>query len=244
MLMLRTFRHRERRPELMDDLSGGGPQLQEALVHLRGLNRLFGAAYPTLYGVKRLWREAGRPKVLTVIDIGAGSGDVNGRLLEWATREGVNLRLTLMDITEEAIREARLYYGNEPRVRVCRGNLFELDKESADVVTGTQLLHHFADEELERAVACMLNASRLGVVVNDIHRHWLPWSAVWLATRLISRNPYIRHDGPLSVAKGFRASDWKALRQRLHGVRMRSSWRPLFRYAVIIYKTEGKRDGV
>ncbi|RJE87797.1 methyltransferase domain-containing protein [Paenibacillus sp. 1011MAR3C5] len=236
--MLKALQNRELKPEYMDDTTQGGPELQEALVHLRRLNRLFGAASPTLYGVKRLWKAAGSPKELSILDIGAGSGDVNRKLLQWALEEGVRLNVTLVDTTKEAVKEASLYYWNESRVRVCQGDLFELETDSADVVTGTQFLHHFTGDELEQAVRQMMKASRIGVVINDIHRHSVPWTAVWLATRLISRNPYIRHDGPLSVAKGFRGEDWGKLRKALSLAPsdFKYVWRPLFRYSVMIRK--------
>lgn len=242
--MLKTLQEREIKPEHMDDTSQGGPQLQEALVHLRRLNRLFGAAAPTLYGVKRLWKAAGSPKELSILDIGAGSGDVNDKLLRWALEEGVRLNVKLVDMTEEAVKEAGLYFWNESRVQVCRGDLFELEAESADIVTGTQFLHHFTGDELEQAARQMLRTSRMGVVINDIHRHPISWTAVWLATRIISRNPYIRHDGPLSVAKGFRGEDWRRLRETLEldKAEFKYVWRPLFRYSVMIRKAGGTDD--
>lgn len=225
----------------MDDLTQGGPSLREALAHLRRLNRLFGAAGPTLYGVKRLWRESGQPVRLTILDIGAGSGDVNRRLLRWARKQDVELRIVAADITPEACAEARAYYRDETNVSVEQADLFQLPEKCADIVTGTQLLHHFDGERLVEATTRMMKAARLGVVVNDIHRHWLAWTAVWLATRVLSRNPYIRNDGPLSVAKGFRLTDWRKLCLSLDGVEMKVSWRPLFRYAVVLSEAQTSR---
>ncbi|MUG45904.1 methyltransferase domain-containing protein [Paenibacillus woosongensis] len=229
--------------ELMDDFTSGGEELREALQELRRLNRLFAASAPTLYGIKQLWRAAGKPKQLSITDVGAGSGDVNRRVLQWASRQGIALMITLVDMTEEACAEARQLYLDEPRVQVIRGNLFTLPEASADIVTGTQLLHHFSEEELPHAVASMLRAARLGVVVNDIHRHWIAWTAVWLATRAISSNRYILNDGPLSVAKGFRSQDWKRLKQALGIHQLMYSWRPLFRYAVVIGKPDSYLSG-
>lgn len=229
--------------ELMDDFTNGGEELREALRELRRLNRLFAASAPTLYGIKQLWKEAGKPKRLSITDIGAGSGDVNRRVLQWASRQGVTLEITLVDLTEEACAEARQLYLDEPRVQVIRGNLFSLPEAITDIVTGTQFLHHFSEEELPHAVASMLRAARLGVVVNDIHRHWIAWTAVWLATRAISSNRYILNDGPLSVAKGFRSQDWKRLKEVMGVNQMLYSWRPLFRYAVVIGKPESSLNG-
>jgi 2-polyprenyl-3-methyl-5-hydroxy-6-metoxy-1,4-benzoquinol methylase len=224
--------------ELMDDFSIGGAELREALRQLRLLNRIFVASAPTLYGVKRLWEKANKPRSLSILDVGAGSGDVNRQLLKWADEQGIQLAIRLVDLTEEACEEARLFFHNEPRVQVRQGDLFALPEGSADIVTGTQFLHHFEEAELPRAVASMLGVSRLGVVINDIHRHWIAWAAVWLTTRMISSNRYILNDGPLSVAKGFRADDWRKLGQMLGLPAIDYKWRPLFRYAVVIDKEQ------
>ncbi len=232
--MFTILKRRALAAELMDDVSHGGAELREALGELRLLNRLFGAAGPTLYGVKRLWRQAGKPNKLTLLDVGAGSGDVNRKLLHWADANGVQLSIALLDVTEEACAEAAKLYAGEPRISVSRGDLFEQKEGIADIVTGTQLLHHFTGSQLEEAARAMVKASTIGVVINDIHRHWLAWTAVWLATRLLSTNRYIRHDGPLSVAKGFRGEDWRKLRGSAQLERLTYVWRPLFRYSVVI----------
>ncbi|WP_261381414.1 methyltransferase domain-containing protein [Paenibacillus cremeus] len=234
--MFRRLRQRAAEPELMDDFTTGGIELTEALQHLRRLNRIFGAAGPTLYGVKRLWAEAKKPGSLSILDVGAGSGDVNRRLLRWADQNRIELRITLVDITDEACEEAKLLFQDEPRVQVMKSDLFALPAGSADIVTGTQFVHHFTEQELPGVLECMLKASRLGVVINDIHRHWMAWVAVWLMARIVSNNRYIVHDGPLSVAKGFRSADWLKLRASLGNSEMVHSWRPLFRYAVVIGK--------
>ena len=193
----------------------GGEELREALRHLRRLNKIFAAPGPTLAGVEKLWNSVGRPDKLTLLDVGAGSGDVNQKLLQWADRQGVQLEITLVDLTEEACEEARQLFRDEPRVRVQRADLTQLPDASADIVTGSQFVHHFDGDQLVDMVSHMLRASRYGVVINDIHRHPVSYKAVWITTRMISRNRYIRHDGPLSVAKGFTGRDWKELKQRL-----------------------------
>lgn len=235
---LRGLRERAAAAELMDDFTSGGEELREALRHLRRLNRLLAAAAPTLYGVEKLWKAAGKPDRLSIIDVGAGSGDVNLRLLRWADDRRIAMTITLVDVTEEACEEAGRLFCDEPRIRIQRGDLFELAPGCADIITGTQFLHHFTGEALNDAVTSMLKSARLGVVINDIHRHWLAWLAVWLTTRLISSNRYILNDGPLSVAKGFRAEDWRRLKRTTGLTELCYSWRPLFRYAVMISHSE------
>jgi len=236
--MLGWLDKRAVRPELMDDFSAGGDELREALRQLRMLNAMFGASGPTLYGVKRIWEKAGKPARMKILDVGCGSGDVNRALLRWADRNGIHLSVILADVTEVACEEARRYYRNEPRIQIVRQDLFRLPEFGADIVTATQLLHHFPANDLAKVVRQLLNVSRIGVVINDIHRHPVPWTAVWLVTRLLSRNRYLRHDGPLSVAKGFRMAEWQFLDNIDMAAEWNASWRPLFRYAVTVLKNK------
>ncbi|WP_042203189.1 methyltransferase domain-containing protein [Paenibacillus camerounensis] len=236
MPFFRALSVRAKEDELMDDFSMGGEELREALKHLRRLNRIFAAPGPTKDGVEKLWQAIGRPDKLTILDVGAGSGDVNVKLLQWADKLGINLRITLVDMTEEACEEARKLFLDEPRVNVMRADLQELTDASADIVTGSQFVHHFDGEQLVDMVAHMRRASRYGVVINDIHRHAVSYTAVWVMTRIISRNRYIRHDGPLSVAKGFKSEDWQELKHKLQADAMTYTWKPLFRYSVVIPK--------
>lgn len=234
MSIFRNLSKRAQEDELMDDFSTGGEELVEALKHLRRLNKIFGAPGPTRYGIEKLWNDIGRPESLTILDVGAGSGDVNRKLLQWADDHGIHLRITLVDLTNEACEEARALFQHEPRIQVKQADVRELPESFADIVTGSQFVHHFVGEELIDIVSHMLKASRYGVVINDIHRHAVSYTAVWLTTRIISRNRYIRHDGPLSVAKGFTGEDWKELKRKLNHDSMTFTWKPLFRYAVVI----------
>ncbi|OAB41509.1 methyltransferase domain-containing protein [Paenibacillus glacialis] len=234
MSILKRLQNRAEEPEMMDDFSMGGDELHEALRDLRLLNRIFCASNPTIYGVERIWILAGRPKHVSVLDVGAGSGDVNRHILRWADKRGIDVTIQLADVTEEACEEARHFFHDEPRVTVRLVDVKDLPEASVDIVTGSQFIHHFTGNELHTIVTHMHKASKLGVVINDIHRQWIPWIVVWIVSRLVSTNRYIRHDGPLSVAKGFRANDWITLREAIGIPQLSYSWRPLFRYAVVI----------
>lgn len=228
---------RSEAPELMDDRSIGGEELVEALRQLRWINRLLVGARPTVEGVQRLWRQAGCPARLSILDIGAGSGDVNRRVLGWATRRNLPLDITLVDINPDTCAEAARFYRDEPRVRVQQGDIFDLPPQSADIVTASLFVHHFPTAQLPQVFETMLQAARLGVVVNDLHRHWFAWGFIWVATRLLSRNRMIRHDGPLSVQRGFQGQDFERLRAATPALaRLSFAWRPFFRYLVIVPK--------
>jgi len=240
--MTQGLKKRAEGPELMDlreRLSGQrpDPELLEAHRDLRRLNRLMNAAGPVLYGVNKFWEALGRPKRLSVLDVGCGAGGINRALLKWAARRGVDLRVILADAAEEAQIEARRIFAGEPRVTFVRRSLFDLPKGCADLVTASQFAHHFSPSELPGAVRRMLDVARRGGIIADIHRHRVAWVSVRAVTRLFFRNRYIRHDGPLSVARGFRREDWDELAAALKNQPMTVRWVPLFRWVVMLPKT-------
>lgn len=236
------LRHRVADPELMDDFSIGGHELRQALAELRTINWLLGSAWPTLEGVQRLWRWAGQPSHLTILDIGAGSGDTSQVLLHWASQHGVAMQITLVDLHRETCAVAAAYHQGEPRVQVRQGDLFALEEGCADIVTASLFLHHIPDAQLPEACLALYRAARIGVVINDLHRNRFAWAFILVATRLLSRNRMIRHDAPLSVRRGFRAADLQRLRDVPGLSGLRYAWRPLFRYLVILPKSKGAAD--
>ncbi len=221
-------------PEIMDDLRVGGRELTEALTQLAWINRLLGAPWITLEGVYRIWRSAGRPRQLTLLDVGAGGGESNRLLLRWARWAGIDLRITLIDIHPETCDYAARLYQQEPRVRVEQGDLYHLAPGRADLVTASLVLHHIPTADLPRALGALQRAARLGVVINDLHRHPLAEGLIRLATRLLSRNQMIRHDAPLSVRRGFRAPELLALRAHPGLEPLHLAWRPFFRYLLTL----------
>lgn len=226
--------------ELMDDRSIAGAELTTALRELRWINRLLGAAWPTLEGVARLWHYAGQPARLSLLDIGAGSGDVNRWLLRWAAWRRIDLHITLLDIHRDTCATAATYYRDEPRISVVQGDVWQLPVQRVDIVTAALFIHHFPTPQLPDLLMTMLRTARLGVVVNDLQRHALAWAGIWIATRLLSRSRMIRYDAPLSVQRGFQGADLDRLRSVPGLASLRYAWRPLFRYLLILPQVEAQ----
>src|SRR5512143_3246731 len=164
--------------ERMDDRSIGGEELAGALRQLRVINGILGAAWPTLEGVQRMWRAAGQPNRLTLIDVGAGSGDIDRVLLAWAARHKIAMQITLVDIHAETCAAAAAYYRGEPRVQVVCSDVMHLGLAPADIVTTSLFTHHFTAAELPAVLQALARVARLGVVVNDLHRHALAWAGI------------------------------------------------------------------
>ena len=224
-------------PELMDEPAVEPAELVESLDQLRLINRLLGAAWPTIEGIHRLWEQAGCPKRLSLLDIGTGSGDIADHILKWADRRGLELQLTLLDLQPYTCALVASRYQTDARVSVIQGNIRHLGIRRADIVTASLFLHHFPNRQLATVLSEMQQAAHLGVVVNDLHRHRFAWAFIRAATRLLSDNRLIRHDAPLSVRRGFRAAELDRLKNDARLEQLTYGWRPLFRYLIILPAT-------
>jgi 2-polyprenyl-3-methyl-5-hydroxy-6-metoxy-1,4-benzoquinol methylase len=111
--------------------------------------------------------------------------------------------------------------------------------DSFDVVTASQVLHHFSDAQVSRALNEMIRVARRMVIVSDLHRNRVAWMGIKIVSRMLGCGPMIRADGPLSVRKGFVRANLEAMAVRLReetGVRCEIRWHPMFRWGLVATK--------
>ena len=75
--------------------------------------------------------------------------------------------------------------------------------ESVDIVLCSQLLHHFEDELAVALLRELDRVARHRVIVSDLRRSWLAASGIWLVSFPLRFHPVSRHDGVVSVLRGF-----------------------------------------
>ena len=209
-----SLRERQPGPELMDDVAGiGGGELEQTLRELRVINRRLGGHRTSLRTLDDLVRrsETAPGRALTVLDVGGGSGDVAPAMIGWGRRHGFDVDVTVADVHPQTVAMAKELLAGCSGARAIQADLFEFPESSFDVVHAALFLHHFDGDEATRALAAMARIARIGVVVNDLHRHPVPWALIRWVTGAFSRNRLIRADAPHSVARAFTAADWRRL---------------------------------
>jgi SAM-dependent methyltransferase len=107
---------------------------------------------------------------------------------------------------------------------------------SIDVVICSQVLHHFEGEPMLALLREMHRVARVRVVVSDLRRSYLAAAGFWLATWPLRFHPISRHDGVVSVMRGFTPDDLAAAVRDAVGVepgvarrlgwRVTTSWSP------------------
>jgi SAM-dependent methyltransferase len=104
-----------------------------------------------------------------------------------------------------------------PGIHVVQGDTFRLPFDSGqfDVGVATLTLHHFGDEEACQVLRELGRVAGSLVVVSDLQRSWGAYlGARLLAATVWRRNPYTRHDGPVSVKGGFTVGELLELGDR------------------------------
>ena len=105
---------------------------------------------------------------------------------------------------------------------------------SVDVVTCSQLLHHFEDAEIPVILRELDRVARRAVVIGDLRRSWVAALGFWLVSWPLGFHRVTRHDGVTSVLRGFTARELerhvheatgRVARIRRHpGFRLTASW--------------------
>lgn len=158
------------------------------------------------------WLEvfAATRRPLHLVDVGSGSGDMLRRIERWAARRRLDWRFTGIDLNPYAARVARELAPPGSRIEWVTGDAFSYrPDEPIDLVVSSLFTHHLPDEEVPRFLAWMEAQSTVGWFVNDLHRGPFPYHFYrWLSV-VMRWHRFVRHDGPVSIRRAFRAADWR-----------------------------------
>jgi len=95
-------------------------------------------------------------------------------------------------------------------------------------------MHHFSQQQLVGLVRTMKQQSRIGFVINDIHRHILAYHAIRILTMLFSRSPMVKFDAPLSVRRAFKRKELELILETAGIGNYTIKWKWAFRWQVIV----------
>ncbi|MGC1241887.1 MAG: methyltransferase domain-containing protein [Chryseosolibacter sp.] len=230
------FSQRATGREFMDDLEASGGHLHQALRELDAINYILGGNYVTLNGLARLLETADTSGGLHIADLGCGSGDMLTLIRRLLVKRDIDATLTGIDANAHVVKYAETHTPPACGIHFENLNIFseEFRARKFDVVTGTLFFHHFTTDQLIDLFRQLKSQVSVGMIINDIHRHWLAFYAIKWLTRLLSRSPMVRHDAPLSVLRAFRKSELAEIMKRAGIVDYRIKWCWAFRWQVIV----------
>ncbi len=210
---MRDFSKRSTEAEWMDDPSVDLATFESCLRDLAAVNVVTLARFPTLGFLETLRRagrlEIGRP--VEIVDIGSGYGDGLAAVGDWARRSGVAVNLTGVDLNPWSAQIANR--AGASSARFVTADVFAYEGP-ADIVVSSLFTHHLSNDEVVRFLRWMESRATLGWFVNDLHRQALPYYGFGAMARLMRWHRFVRHDGPVSIARAFSPEDWRGLIER------------------------------
>ncbi len=147
---------------------------------------------------------SGRP--LRILDVGAGSGDLAGRLQRGLRRRGHRASVVALDLRWRHLLTGRaMASSSQAPAAAVAADAFRLPFADAafDLAISTLFFHHFSPEENRRLLSEMSRVAPHGVSVFDLRRHRAPALFVSLVGPLIFRSRVSVHDGLASVNQAY-----------------------------------------
>lgn len=222
--------------ELMDLPNPDPFIIRQTIREIEKINLLLGGFNQTLQDLEsfKFYKES-----LSIQDWGCGSGDLLRKISAWSKRKKIPHDLTGLDIDPETIRYAE-EISQEYSIRFYCKDIFspDLEENSTDIVCSCLFSHHFLDEDWIRLIKKMLAVSRIGVIINDLHRHWFAYYSIKLLTRIFAKSYMVRYDAPLSVARGFTKRELLSFLQIAGIKNYKLRWKWAFRWSLVIYKNQ------
>ncbi len=232
MNVARIFTPRRRRGvELLDDPAVAPEIMTRSMMDVERANLLLGGLRAALDELRPALGELSR--CATLLDVGMGAADIPAAARTLAAKRGVTLRTIGFDCSEALLRRHRGRLD-----AVVRGDALRLPfrDRSVDIVTCSQLLHHFPGPQAATLIREMNRVARARVVISDLRRSWIAAGGLWMASFLLGFHYVSRHDGVVSVMRGFVPEELSALvesaterRSQVHrhfGFRLTTSWKP------------------
>jgi SAM-dependent methyltransferase len=176
----------------------------------------------------------GLPASATLLDVGTGLGDIPARARAVAAQHRIVLTTIGLDsarVLATACRKALDW-------SIC-GDARHLPfaDNSIDIVMCSQVLHHFNDDEALMVLREMNRVARSRVIVCDLRRSWISAAGLWLVSFPLRFHAVSRHDGVVSVLRGYTSGELadtvqsavkrRPVAHRRRGFRVTTSWAPV-----------------
>lgn len=191
---------RRRGLEILDDPAVDPAVRLASMGDVARSNRWLGGRRAASLELREVLRRLPRHAPLTLLDVGTGLADIPHEAMRAARMLGIGLTTIGLDGVACVLPEAR----RRTSVVVC-ASAFALPfaDRSIDVVMCSQLLHHFAEEDAARVLRELDRVARRVVIVSDLRRSWIAATGFWLVSFPLRFHRVTRHDGVVSVLRGF-----------------------------------------
>jgi 2-polyprenyl-3-methyl-5-hydroxy-6-metoxy-1,4-benzoquinol methylase len=236
--MILNTKYRSDEPEIMDDFALEGEVLRDALDKIAKINQLLGGNQLTLQGVQDLIVKFPKTTEITIVDVGCGNGDMLRTLADYGLKKQLHFKLIGIDANNFTINHARKLSVNYQNICYRCEDIFDKPFEELkyDIVLCTLTLHHFKDNEIIKLMSVFNANSRIGIVINDLHRSAIAYRLFQALCFVFRLNTMSKDDGLVSILRGFKKEDFVVFSKKLKLNNYKIQWKWAFRYQWIISK--------
>lgn len=194
--------------ELLDRPDNSDKEVRESLRDLQWLNRYFGGVRTVLLHLDRMVGKRSQGP-LTVLDIATGGADIPRAMCRWARRRRLVVAIEAVDWSDQVLAAATEWSIGFPEIRLRRvqAPLLPYPDHSFDYAISSLFFHHLNEADGILLLREMARVARRGLLVHDLLRSRLACLLTTMITRMLSGNRLTRHDGPMSVLRGFRPQE-------------------------------------
>jgi len=157
--------------------------------------------------------EAAELQAFSVLDVGAGSGELLRVIAAWANESNRSARLVGLELNERSAKEIVEGSAQYPQISSVRGDAFRVpfaDKQFEYVICSL-FTHHFRDPQVVELLQEMVRVARRKIFVIDLHRNVVAYTFFTTIAKLFLHNRLIREDGALSILRSFTPEELKRL---------------------------------
>jgi 2-polyprenyl-3-methyl-5-hydroxy-6-metoxy-1,4-benzoquinol methylase len=232
------FSKRSEEFEVMDDLNCSGPVVHQTLTELEFINKWLGGNAVTLGGIRQFLvkKDVSLPEQLRVADLGCGGGDMLRLLSQYFKKRNVHATFIGIDANPNIIAFAQANTTLHPNIAYDTLDVLSdrFRVQRFDFVFATLFFHHFTSQQLMSLLAQLKVQGKKGIIINDLHRHWLAYYSIKILTKIFSRSSMVRYDAPVSVLRGFKRKELVEILQQAEIKNYSLRWKWAFRWQLVI----------
>ena len=212
MRVLEKFHQRSYEFEHLDKGDYTPEEYEGCIVELQRVNRWLGDTRALRNTLLRDV-EAERLQSFSVLDVGAGSGELLRVIAGWALETKRLTRLVGLELNERSAQAILEESRQHPQITSVRGDAFRLPFQDGqfEYVIGSLFTHHFRDPQVIELLREMSRVARRRIFVIDLHRSALAYFFYTTIARLFLHNRLIREDGALSILRSFTPEELQRL---------------------------------
>lgn len=148
-------------------------------------------------------------KNFSVLDVGAGSGELLRLIANFARKQNRNVRLLGVELNARSSKAILDESKNFKEISSIRANALSLPfaDNSFDYVICSLFTHHLSDEQIIETLREMSLVASRKVFVIDLHRHPMAYALYKCFCVMFRISRLVREDGSLSILKGFKPNE-------------------------------------